>query len=290
MVRKKTLSELEQAEIKLQTLIERRDALNQKAQLARQERDMVHEKKRELSAQLRSLKEMRARYAGEARAHRAKRDELQAQAKSLIEIRRKMRGKVGSNVAAELKNLQRQIRDMELRQQTASLSLSEENELIEELKACLKRAKELESLKQEQDAVMKEIRDIDAAITDLFQQAEKEHEASVELSRKAQEVHAQATELVRVVAALAAEGDEKHKAYLEARAKADEVHARVVEMREKVLSIKGARRAEIREARELLRAQNRAVRQALLDPKKLEQSAEEALQALLKKGRVEITR
>jgi len=53
MVRKKTLSELEQAEIKLQSLFEKRDALNQEAQLLRQERDLVHEKKREAGAKLR---------------------------------------------------------------------------------------------------------------------------------------------------------------------------------------------------------------------------------------------
>ena len=59
MVRKKTLSELDQAEIKLESLLEKRDALNQEAQLARQERDMVHDKKRELSAKLRELKDRR---------------------------------------------------------------------------------------------------------------------------------------------------------------------------------------------------------------------------------------
>src|SRR5256885_9823962 len=37
MVRKKTLSELDQAEIKLQSLLEKRDALNQEAALLRQE-------------------------------------------------------------------------------------------------------------------------------------------------------------------------------------------------------------------------------------------------------------
>ena len=68
------------------------------------------------------------------------------------------------------------------------------------------------------------------------------------------------------------------------------MHAKVVAMREKVLSSRESARAERREARELLRAQNRSVRHALLDPKKLEESADQALQALLKKGRVEIGR
>jgi len=68
------------------------------------------------------------------------------------------------------------------------------------------------------------------------------------------------------------------------------VHAKVVEMREKVLSIKGAKRAEVRESRDLLRQQNRSVRAALLDERKLEASADAALKALLEKGKVEIGR
>jgi uncharacterized coiled-coil DUF342 family protein len=290
MVRKKTLSEMEQAEIKLESLLQKRDVLNQEAQLARQERDMVHEKKRELSAKLRELKDKRASFASQARAHRAKRDDLQAKAKALIEVRRKMRGRVAGSVTQELRNLRKQIQQMEMRQQTASLTLSKENELIDELKEHLKRAKELESLKVEQDAISKEVMDLDATITELFANAEKEHQAALELSALAQAVHQETIELVSAISALAIEGNQKHEAFVEARTKADEVHAKVVEMREKVLSIRGAKRAEAREARELLKTQNRAVRRALFDEKKLEQSADEALKALLQKGRVEIGR
>src|SRR5207302_491842 len=84
--------------------------------------------------------------------------------------------------------------------------------------------------------------------------------------------------------------DETRVADGAAREKADEVHAKAVEMREKVLSIKGAKRAEARESRDLLRQQNRSVRAALLDEKKLEASADAALKALFEKGKVEIGR
>src|SRR5437899_3169800 len=172
MVRKKTLSELDQAEIKLQSLFEKRDALNQEAQLLRQERDLVHEKKREIGAKLRALKDRRASFAGDARRHREKRDELQAKAKALIEMKRKLRGSGTADVGMELRTLKRRVSQMEMRQQTASLTW----------------------------------------------------------------------------------------------------------------------RAEGREARTLLRQQNRAVRDALLDEKKLEASADAALKALLEKGKVEIGR
>jgi len=42
MVRRKEKSELEQAEIKLESLIQRRDALNAQAAVSREERDLLH--------------------------------------------------------------------------------------------------------------------------------------------------------------------------------------------------------------------------------------------------------
>ena len=290
MVRKKTSSELEQAEIKLQSLMDKRDALNAEAQQARQERDLVHEKKREVGARLRPLKDRRASFAAEARAHREKRDELQAKAKALIELKRKLRASGPTDVGAELRALTRRVSQLEMRQQTASLSLSKENELIDELKASMKRLKVLQSLKADQDKIVKEVRDLDSGITDLFRAAEEQHESALAMSAKARAAHEETMGLSREIAALDLEGNEKHEAYLAARGKADEVHAAVVEMREKVLSIKGAARAEAREARDLLRQQNRSVRAALLDEKKLEASADAALRALMEKGKVEIGR
>ncbi len=290
MVRKKTLSELEQAEIKLQSLFEKRDALNQEAQLLRQERDLVHEKKREAGTKLRELKDRRASFAGDARRHREKRDELQAKAKALIEMKRKLRSSGHSDVGAELRALRRRVSQMEMRQQTASLTLSQENELLDDLKDSMKRLKQLEVLKADQDKIAKEIKDVDSGITELFRAADQEHEAAVGLSDKARAVHQETLGLVHQISALIHEGNEKHDGYLAARAKADEVHAKLVEMREKVLSIKGAKRTEAREARTLLRQQNRAVRDALLDEKKLEATADAALKALLEKGKVEIGR
>jgi uncharacterized coiled-coil DUF342 family protein len=162
--------------------------------------------------------------------------------------------------------------------------------LIDKLKDSMKRLKILQGLRSEQDKISKEVRGLDSSITDLFQAAEKEHAAAVALSAKARAVHEEMEGPSREIAALGLEGNEKHEAYLAARAKADEIHAKVVEMREKVLSIKGAKRAEAREANDMLRQQNRSVRAALLDEKKLEDSADAALRALLEKGRVEIGR
>jgi uncharacterized coiled-coil DUF342 family protein len=290
MVRRKTLSELEQAEIKLQSLLDKRDALNREAQLLREERDLVHAKKREVGDRLRDLKDRRAAFAEEAREHRRKRDELQGKARALIDVKRKIRSFGPSDVGAELRALTKRVAQMEMRQQTASLSLSKENELLDALKEQMKRVKVLQGQKAEQDQILREVRDLDGEITGLFQAADKEHAAAVALSDKARAVHEETLAFLPQVAALDAEGIEKHEGYLDARSKADEVHAKVVEMREKVLTIRGAKRAEVRETRDLLRAQNRSVRVALLDERKLEATADAALRSLLEKGKVEIGR
>ena len=279
---------MQQAEIKLESLLEKRDTLNQEAQLARQERNMVHEKKRELSAKLREIKDRRGGLATEARAHRAKRDEFQEKAKSLIDLKRKLRSKSGASASEELRTLKRQTQAMELKQQTASLTLAQENELIDEIKDHLKRVKELQVLKDEQDKVTREVKDLDGSITDLFAKADAEHKIASGLSAQAQAAHQETIELVQGISALIVEGNQKHEAFLEARGKADEVHAKVVDMRDTVLTIRGAQRAEQREARELLRNQNRSVRRALYDEKKLDEAADQAVKALLQKGRVEI--
>src|SRR2546427_8033410 len=162
-------------------LEKKKDALNEEAQLLRQERDLVHEKKREAGAKLRELKDRRASFAGVARRHREKRDELQAKAKALIEMKRKLRGSGHSDVGAELRALRRRVSQMEMRQQTASLTLSQENELLDDLKDSMKRLKQLEVLKADQDKIAKEIEDVDSGITDLFRAADQEPEAAVGL-------------------------------------------------------------------------------------------------------------
>src|SRR5947199_8599071 len=93
-------------------------------------------------------------------------------------MKRKLRGSGTADVGTELRSLKRRVSQMEMRQQTASLTLSAENELLVELKGSMKRLKQLETLKSDQDKIAKEIKDIDSGITEFFQAAEKEHETA----------------------------------------------------------------------------------------------------------------
>src|SRR5438067_13544783 len=98
-----------------------------------------------IGARHRPMIDRRASFAAEARAHREKRDELQAKAKALIELKRKLRASGPTDVGAELRALMRRVSQLEMRQQTASLSLSKEDGLMGGPKASVKRLKGLHS-------------------------------------------------------------------------------------------------------------------------------------------------
>jgi len=220
------------------------------------------------------------------RVHRDQRNEFQRKARDLIELKRKVRGQLHGSIAGELERLRRDVKGMEMRQQTSSLKLEEENALLDDLREKLKELKSLEHLRSEQDKIGKEVRDLDGSITDLFRAADKEHELVTKLNAEAKERHEKLGGLMAQITALAADADKKHEEYLKIRTRADDLHQKAMEMRETVLTIRNTARDEIREARNLLRQQNVTVRRELLDERKLDKAAEEALQLLMKKGRV----
>src|SRR2546427_6984245 len=118
MVRRKEKSELEQAEIKLESLIQRRDALNAQAAVSREERDLLHQQKREVVDQARALRDERDRLVDEMRAHRDRRDEVQREARELIELKREGPGQFQGAVSREVDRLRRDVKGMEIGQQT----------------------------------------------------------------------------------------------------------------------------------------------------------------------------
>jgi len=68
MVRKKVPTELDKAEVRLHALIERRNAFNDEANARRQERDQLHEQKRTLAAEFRTMKDEQGGILKELRA------------------------------------------------------------------------------------------------------------------------------------------------------------------------------------------------------------------------------
>lgn len=285
---KKTISELQSAELKYRALLNKRDEINAQAALLRDERDTLHEQKRALQAEVRAARERRDALVAEMKAHKQRRDELQAKAKELIEFKKKMKGQPTGSLKDEIRSLERQIKEMELRQQTVPLSIPKERELLEDLKRKMAEVEKLKGVLAEQERIQKEIKDIDRSIDALFKEADKEHAEVVRLSEEQHKAHEEAVAHTKEIAALTAAANKKHEEYLKLKAEADATHQKAQEMREKIIEIKGEKRRERMEERRALRELNLAAKKALDDKQVRDKAAEEALQMLMKKGKVEI--
>jgi len=285
---KKTISELQSAELKFRALLNKRDEISEQAAILRSERDTLHEQKRVLQDEVRAARDRRDALVAEMRVHKQRRDELQAKAKELIEFKRKMKGPPTGSLRDEIRSLENEIKALELRQQTVPLSIPKERELLDDLKHKMAEVEKLRKILAEQERIHKEIKDIDRSIDALFKEADKEHAEVVRLSEEQHKAHDEAMAHAKEIAALTASANKKHEEYLRLRAEADAVHQKAQEMRERIIEIKGEKRRERMEERQALREVNLAARRALDDKSVRDRAAEEALQMLLRKGKVEI--
>ena len=288
MPRKRTPTELEKAEVKLSSLLDKRDQLNEEANAIRQERDLLHTQRRETVDKMRDFKAKRDSFVKEMRIHKQKRNALHNQASDLIEFKRKIRGKVNVRIVDDLRQLRKNFDDMEMKQQTTPLTIAKENALIDNIRKTFHELKDLEKIEDENVRTSRNVGEINQQIDELFKSADEEHRLVVELSNKAQEMHDKVVETFGAIATLTAEADKKHKEFLELREKATAYHERAQEMRRTVLKTKEDERRERREAKDIIRQQNLTVRKTLTDKKKLDEVADEQLRQLLKHGKVEL--
>jgi uncharacterized coiled-coil DUF342 family protein len=284
----KKISELQSAELKLRALLNKRDEINEQAFVLRSERDSLNEKKRELQQRLREVRDKRDALVAQMRVHKAKRDELQKKAKELIAYKKGTRGRPLGDLKGEIRAASADAKMMELQQQTVPMSLPKERELLEKIKAKLTEVDRFKKLLAEEEKVQKEVRGVDQNIDTLFKFADKEHELVVKFSEESQKHHDENNAIMKDIAALAAAADKKHEDFIKLKEDADAVHQKAQDLRGKVIEIKGEKRADRQAEREAIRTVNQATRKALDDKDKKDKAAEDALQTLLKKGKVQI--
>ena len=285
---KKKISELDNAEVKFRALLNKRDEINEQATILRSERDSLHEQKKGLQDQMKEARDRRDTLVGRMKGHKKRRDELQTKAKELIEFKKKLKGKPMGSLKDEIRVMEGDVRVMELRQQTVPLTIPKERELLESIKKRVAEIQKLKVILAEQEKIQKEVRDLDKSIDALFKQADKEHAEVVKLSEEQHKAHEEATAFFKEIATLTATANKKHEEFLKLRLEADGAHQKAQEMREKIIEIKGEKRRERMEERQAIRDVNIATRKALDDKGKRDKAADEALQMLLKKGKIEI--
>jgi uncharacterized coiled-coil DUF342 family protein len=284
----KKISELQSAELRFRALLNKRDEINEQAAALRGERDSLNEKKRQLQDEMRAARDKRDAFVAEMRVHKRRRDELQAKAKELIEFKKKLKGPSSRSLKDEIRAMEGEARMLELRQQTVPLTIPKERELLDDLK---KRFAEIERMKKvlvEQEKIAKEVHDMDRSVDALFKQADKEHAEVVRLSDEQHKAHEEASAFMKEIVALSAAADKKHADFLKLREDANSAHEKAQEMRDKIIEIRKEKRMERKEELNAIRDVNKAARRALDDLSKRDKAADEALQVLLKKGKVEI--
>lgn len=288
-MQKKEKSEIEGAEKRYSSLIEKRNEFNQKAREFAEARNALNDEKRRILNESKELREKRKALVKEMRQHKTRRNAYQDKAKALIEARKKRRkGMPAGGVGKEIEARKAEMKYIEMRQQTVPMSVQEENQLLDDLKTKLKDLERLESAKEEEDAILKEVKKVDASITELFEMADEEHKKVVKLSKQINEIHDQITTMTSSLGHLNAESNKNHEGFLAMKEKADHYHKKSLEMREKLMAIKNERREEVRAGRKMVSDHNRAVKKNLESPESRDKAADEALEQLLKKGKVEI--
>ena len=279
--------EMDDAEKKFQGYITRRNEFNDKARQTREERDLLHSKRREIMEDVNALKDERSKALDELRNHKDKRDLLHQNAKKLIEMKKARKEAVkGESVAGDLFSLRAQLRKLEYTQQTTPLTMEKEREMIDEIKEGYAQLKVLEEEFSQIVEITDEVKSLDGELDGLFKQADSEHQLVVkyyELSRKYQK---KLDEVFREVSHLRAEGDKKHAVFLEYRKKADEFHEKASEMRGHLNDIRNENREQAQAARQVIKDQNKSARETIGNKDLLDEKYDEALEKLLKKGKI----
>ena len=276
--------QIKNAEKKYQSLVQRRNELNDMAKVVREERDMLNKKRGELKTTSDKVKKERDELVGEMRKHKEERNKFQQQAKNLIQTKQKKRGAVVPNLSIRVEELKADIQMLEYKQETMPMDTREENDLIDQTKKLRHELKGAQQQLIKQEGIRTDLSDTDQAITDLFKKADEEHEKVQQLYKQSQQKHEKFMKIVNEIAASISESNKKHKEYIEIREEAQRQHEKAMEMLSKIMAVKKERQQRWKEAKDLLKTQNITTQKVLMDKNKLNEIAEGSVEEL-KKGK-----
>ncbi len=286
--KKKEIEQLRDAEKKYQAYIAKRNELNDMAKIVREERDMIHNSRKDLKETIDKVKKERDELVLKMRQHKDLRNKLQEEAKKLIEAKRKKKGEVFKNLPLRVEELKADIQMLEYRQETVPMTSAEENELIEKIRNIRKDFKRTKHLMEKQKTVEIDISDKDKAIDELFKKADEAHKLVQKYYEENQKKHEKYMKFVNELSLSISEANKKHEQYLEIRNEAQKVHEKAFEMRSKIVAIKGERRKLWDEAKKAIKEQNIKARKSVMDKEKLSEIADKSVDALKKGEKIKL--
>ncbi|MGD2066852.1 MAG: hypothetical protein PVI43_06765 [Candidatus Bathyarchaeota archaeon] len=221
----------------LTPLKEERNRLNDEAKKWAQKRDALHEKTRNMRKDANSIKEKRDALNEKVQELKNLRSQVTARRKEKLdkfsELREKIRALNEKLPNGNLRQVQREIEDIDWKIQTNSLPVKEEQELVN-------RVRYLESLLVDQKQIKKikdELFKLRAEEQKFGSEAKTIHDKLSELAEQSQKYHAQMIDILEKSRELQAEANEGHKKFVEAKEEAQKVHQKFVEVLEKIRSI-----------------------------------------------------
>lgn len=286
---KRTISELQRAEEKYQALVNKRNALNAEAFEIRKTRDMLNDRKRELLDAVYEVKKKKDSRASEMREHKAKRNELNKKAKELIQLKRELhKHSPDSEVIRDLERLAREFDALERRQQTESMTIAEENDLIQRLRNNLSERNRLSSIAKRGEEIGGKVGEINKQIDEMFENSRKEHELVVSTYTEVQALGEEMNSKMNEVSLLINEANKRHKEFIDKKGEADKAHQEAMEMRTLILERRKERKENFLERKRAIQEQNSATQKVLFDREASEQEADKQLQELLKRGKISL--
>lgn len=281
--------DMDDAEKKFQGYIIRRNDFNDKARQTREERDLLHSKRKEIMEEVHSLREEKSKAFDELKKHKERRDALHLKAKTIIDLKRAKRGSTkGDNVAVEMHSLKGHLRKLEYTQQTTPLTMEKERDIIDEIREGYTVLRELEKDYAEIEEVNDEVSSMDNELDGLFKEADSEHQLVVKYYETSRKLQKKMDEIIKEVSHLIGEADKKHASFLDYRKKADEFHEKAMEMRGRLNGIRNENRENAMAARKIIGEQNKSAREAIGDKEMLDEKYDEALEKLLKRGKISL--
>ena len=273
---------------KFNSLLEQRNQFNDLARKAADERNQLNEQRRGRSAIIDEHKTKRDAANDEMRKHKELRNAYQDQAKALIAEKKGKVGAVSHSLPMQVRKLRNDLQAKVELQQTTTLTIAKERVLVEEISEIWKELKVKEAELKQQKSVAVDLSETDQSIDALFAKADEEHEQVTKFMKEAQAHHEAFIAAVKETRVLVAEANKKHDEFVACKTKADEMHNKAMELREKVVQVRGERKAAFDAQRQEVREVNQVARRNVADPKGIERAQESALDQLKKGGKISL--
>ena len=237
--------------------VEKRNKLNEKVQTLRKEANIIKEKRDTINKQVQELKNLRAQVSNKGKEKRDKVSELQEKIWTLNEKR----------PDGNLRQVTKEIEDLDWRIQTNSLPVKEEQELIEQI-----RHLETQLVAQKRITKVKgKLFELRTEQRDFGTEAKTIHEKLSEMAEQSQKYHLQMIGVVEKARDLQAEANEAHQKHVETRQQSQQKHEKYVEIIKKIKAIE----QELKENADKKKAERKG---------ELQKDLEERALAKLKRG------